>query len=123
MPRQKQKQCGRLCVAGLAFAICVGIGGCQSSAHSSDGRLKKIDEMLATELPRGTGIARVGYFLDSRGYRIVDTSKPQTMVAIVRQIDTETLRPANARVTFHFDAQGQLTSYELTSAPDELPHP
>jgi hypothetical protein len=82
-----------------------------------------MDEMLASELPKGTSMARASYFLSSRGFRTVPATKPQTIIAIVRQIDTETLRPANARVTFHFDARDQLESYEMTSAPDELPHP
>ena len=98
------------------------VGGCQTSAHTSDGRLRKIDEMLNSELPKGTSMGRVSYFLSSRGFKTEPTTKPQTMVAIVRQIDTETLRPANARVTFHFDDRDQLSSYELTAAPDEVPH-
>jgi hypothetical protein len=110
-------------VAVLILSVFFSIGGCKTSAHSSDSRLRKIDEMLDTELPRGTSMARVSFFLSERGYRTENAGKAQTMVAMVRQIDTETLRPANARVTFHFDAHDQLVSYELDPAPDEAPHP
>jgi hypothetical protein len=113
----------RLCVVGLALAISFSPWGCKTSAHSSDSRLRKIDEMLDAELPKGTSMARVTFFLSSRGYRIENPGKAQTIVAIVRKIDTETLRPANARVTFHFDAGDRLDSYELAASPDEPPHP
>jgi hypothetical protein len=110
-----------LLFAGL-FAV-LAIGGCKTSKHSSDARLRAIDEMLDAELPKGTNLARVSLFLNERGYRVENPGKGQTVVAVVRKIDTETLRPVNARVTFHFDAQDQLQSYEMTSAPDEPMHP
>ena len=110
-----------LLFAGLFAALA--IGGCKTSKHSSDARLKAIDEMLDAELPKGTNLARVSLFLNERGYRVENPGKAQTVVAVVRKIDTETLRPVNARVTFHFDGQDQLQSYEMTSAPDEPIHP
>jgi hypothetical protein len=42
----------------------------------------------------------------------------RTVVAIVRQVDTETLQPATARVQFHFDASNKMTYYDLQRAPD-----
>jgi hypothetical protein len=112
---------GILLCAGLFAAL--SIGGCKASKHSSDARLRAIDEMLDAELPKGTNLARVSLFLNERGYRVENPGQGQMVVAIVRKIDTETLRPVNARVTFHFDRQDQLQSYEMTSAPDEPLHP
>lgn len=112
---------GILLFAGLLTALT--IGGCKTSKHSSDARLRAIDEMLDAELPKGTNLARVSLFLNERGYRVENPGKGQMVVAVVRKIDTETLRPVNARVTFHFDAQDQLQSYEMASAPDEPMHP
>lgn len=106
-----------------AIFATLAIGGCKTSKHSSDARLRAIDEMLDAELPKGTNLARVSLFLNERGYRVENPGKGQMVVAVVRKIDTETLRPVNARVTFHFDAQDQLQSYEMTSAPDEPMHP
>jgi hypothetical protein len=103
----------------LALVLAAGVAGCKTSAHSSDPHLKKIDEMLDAELPKGTTMTRVSVFLSSRGYRVEDAPQPHTMVAIVRHINTETLRPATARVTFHFDAGERLTTYDLVAAPDE----
>jgi hypothetical protein len=103
----------------LAAAVLITVGGCKTSPHSSDPHVRKIDEMLDKELPKGTSMERVNLFLNERGYRIENRGKPQTIVAVVRQIDTDTLRPQNARVTFHFDTHDQLTSYELVSSADE----
>ena len=113
----------RLFLLVLVLAIVLNEAGCKASAHSSDPRLRKIDEMLGAELPKGTTMGRVSFFLSARGYRVENFGKAQTMVAIVRQIDTETLRPENARVTFHFDVYDRLASYELAPSPDEPPHP
>jgi hypothetical protein len=92
--------------------------GCKSHSHTSDFRLQKIDEMLSSQLPQGTPRPRVEYFLNSRGYQLEDSPDKAALVAVVRHIDTETLIPATARVTFHFDSNQKLLSYELQSAPD-----
>ncbi len=112
-----------LMLAMLAVAGVAGLAGCKTSAHSSDPHLRKIDEMLDAELPKGTPMTRVSVFLSSRGYRVEDSPKPRTIVAIVRHIDTETLRPATARVTFHFDPTERLKTYDLDPAPDEPQQP
>jgi len=103
----------------LAVVLVAGVAGCKTSAHSSDPHLRRIDEMLDAELPKGTTMTRVNVFLSSNGYRVEASPKPHTIVAIVRHIDTETLRPATARVTFYFDAGERLTTYDLAPAPDE----
>ncbi len=66
---------------------------------------------------------RVAFFLNSRGYELEPSAKPNTLVAIIHHVDTETLQPATARVTFYFDASEHLTSYDLAPAPDTTPHP
>jgi hypothetical protein len=92
--------------------------GCKSHSHTSDFRLQKIDEMLNSQLPQGTPKPRVEYFLNSRGYQLEDSPDKAALVAVVRHIDTETLIPATARVTFHFDSNEKLLSYELQPAAD-----
>jgi hypothetical protein len=80
--------------------------------------LRKIDEMLDAKLPKGTSRDRVAFFLTTRGYAVESSGDRRTVVAIVRQVDTETLQPATARVQFHFDASNKMTSYDLQRAPD-----
>ncbi len=92
--------------------------GCKSHSHTSDSRLQKIDEMLNTQLPPGTPMSIVDHFLKSRGYIVEDSPDKNSIVAVVRHVDTDTLQPATARVTFHFDSNRNLISYELQSAPD-----
>jgi len=92
--------------------------GCKSHSHTSDSRLQKIDEMLNSKLPPGTPMSRVDHFLKSRGYTVEDSPDKNSLVAVVRHVDTDTLQPATARVTFHFDSNSNLISYELQSAPD-----
>ena len=92
--------------------------GCKSHSHTSDSRLQKIDEMLNSKLSPGTPMSRVDHFLKSRGYTVEDSPDKNSLVAVVRHVDTDTLQPATARVTFHFDSNSNLISYELQSAPD-----
>jgi hypothetical protein len=103
----------------LAFSNC----GCKSNAHTSDSRLQKIDEMLNAQLPQGTPKSRVEYFLNSRGYKLEDSPDKNSFIGLVRHVDTDTLQPATARVTFHFDSNNKLISYELQSIPDALLRP
>jgi hypothetical protein len=92
--------------------------GCKRNGHTSDSRLRKIDEMLNSQLPQGTPRSRVEYFLNSRGYKLEDSPDKSSFIGVVRHVDTDTLQPATARVTFHFDVNNKLTSYELQSVPD-----
>ena len=107
-----------LSTAGAALFLAFSVCGCKSNAHTSDSRLEKIDEMLNTQLPRGTPRSRLEFFLNSHGYRLEDAPDKNSVVAVVRQIDTVTLQPRTARVTFHFDVHDKLVSYELEAAPD-----
>ncbi|HEY6387332.1 MAG TPA: hypothetical protein VIX91_16790 [Candidatus Acidoferrum sp.] len=107
-----------LAPACVILLIAISSNGCKHNGHTSDVRLQKIDEMLNVELPPGTPRSRVEYFLSSRGYKLEDAPDRNSVVAVVRHIDTDTLQPATARTTFHFDSNNKLTSYELQTAPD-----
>ena len=79
-----------------------------------DPQLKPIQEMIETQLPKGSTTAHVTDFLSVRGYEMQNPEKPGTLVAIIRHIDTQTVRPVTARVTFYFDVSGKLDSVEMT---------
>jgi hypothetical protein len=107
-----------LSMAGAALFLAFSLYGCKSHAHTSDSRLEKIDGMLNAQLPQGTPRSRLEFFLKSRGYKLEDSPDKSSLVAVVHLVDTDTLQPATARVTFHFDLNDRLVSYELQSAPD-----
>ena len=96
---------------------------CRKNAHTSDSRLQQIDELLNKQLPPGTPLAHVDHFLKSRGYIVQNSPDKNSLVALVRHIDTETLQPATARVTFHFDSNQNLISYDMQLVPDAPLHP
>ena len=108
----------------LTFVLLtVGLSGCKTSAHTSDPRLRQIDELLDSQLPQGTPKSRVIFFLSSQGFPLQNARDEKAVVAIVHRVDTSTLQPATARVTFHFDANDKLKSYELEPAADSPPQP
>jgi hypothetical protein len=89
--------------------------GCRRAGHTSDPRLQQIDEMLDSQLPAGTPKSRVVLYLSSQGYPIENSSDPRTITASIHHVDTESLKPVTASVTFHFDSQDKLQTYELTA--------
>jgi len=97
--------------------------GCRSGRHTSDSQLRQIDDMLDSQLPAGTSKSKVSFYLSSQGFPLEATNDPHFLVAVVHHVDTETLRPATARVTFHFDARDNLTTYELAAAPGPATQP
>jgi len=98
-------------------ALCLTLGACKKeSLHTSDPKLEGIDELLAKELPPGTSMTRVVYFLHVRGYEIRDPTEPHTLVAIVHHINPQTIQPEAARVTFRFDNNLKLVTYDLQPA-------
>jgi|SRR5271163_4499643 len=105
-------------LACLLCCMAVSVSGCHSNTHTSNPRLRQIDELLTAQLPNGTPRQRVSFFLRSRGFEERPSADPSAVVAVVRHVDTDTLQPAAARVTFHFDAQDKLTTYDLETAPD-----
>jgi hypothetical protein len=109
-------------VLGSVF-LSLALSGCKTSGHTSDPRLRQIDEMLDSQLPQGTPRSRVIFFLSSQNFAIENARDARTVVAIVHRVDTDTLQPATARVTFHFDDADKLKSYGLEPAPISAQQP
>ena len=109
----------RLVLAGFFLALAA--AGCKTGVHTSDPRLRQIDEMLNSQLPQGTPKSRVMFFLSSQNFAVENTSDAKAVVAIVHRVDTDTLQPATARVTFLFDASDKLKSYDLEPASSSAP--
>jgi hypothetical protein len=107
----------------LALLAVLAVAGCNLRGHTSDPHLKQIDQMIDSQLPTGTSKARVAFYLNSQGFQIESTTDPLAIVATLHHVDTETLQPASALVTFHFDAAGNLKSYELVAAPGSSSQP
>lgn len=105
---------GRLLFCSLLLLMASLATGCQKGYHVDDPQLKPIQEMIETQLPLGSTADRVTNFLSVRGYEMQAPEKPGTLVAIIRHIDLETVRPVTARVTFYFDANGKLNAVEMT---------
>jgi hypothetical protein len=100
--------------AKLLLALSLGgLAGCQSTVRTEDSQLKPIQEMLEKQLPPHTPEEKVVTFLDNRGYPILPAQKQGTIVANIRRTDTATVQPVIARVTFYFDANRKLNTFEL----------
>ena len=104
------------------FAM-LALAGCRPSGHTSDPRLRPIDEMLDSQLSAGTAKSRVMFYLSSQNFPVENTGDPRAIVAVVHHVDSDTLQPATARVTFHFDASDNLKSYELVGAAGSASRP
>jgi hypothetical protein len=107
----------------LGVLATIPLTGCRQGRHTSDPRLRQIDDMLDSQLPAGTSKSKVSFYLSSQGFPLESTNDPHSMVATIHHVDTDTLRPATARVTFHFDARDNLTSYDLAAAPSSTSQP
>jgi hypothetical protein len=94
----------------LAFA---GLAGCSGAGKTDDPQLKPIQAMLEEQLPRRTPEEKVVLYLDNHGYSILAAQKQGTIVAIIRRKDTAAVQPVSARVTFYFDANRKLNTFEL----------
>ena len=110
-----------LCLLGV-FAM-LALAGCKQNGHTSDPRLRQIDEMLDSQLPTGTAKSRVSFYLSSQGFPLESTGDPRAIVAVIHHVDTDTLQPSTARVTFHFDAGDNLKSYELVTVAGSASQP
>jgi hypothetical protein len=110
-----------LLLAGVFLVLA--LAGCKTGAHTSDPRLRQIDEMLDSQLPQGTPRARVIFYLSSQNFAVENPGDAKAVVAIVHRVDTDTLQPVTARVTFRFDASDKLKSYDLEPATGPVPQP
>ena len=102
----------------LALALAV-LAGCQKTARTEDPQLKPIQAMLEQQLPAHTPEEKVVLYLDDNGYAILGAQKQGTIVAIIRRKDTAAVQPVVARVTFYFDANRKLNTFELQRPADE----
>ena len=101
--------------------LLLSLGCSDPSRHTSDSSLRQIDEMLNTDLPKGTTKQKIVLYLTSRGFEPTTLLDGNAIVATVTHIDTDTLRPASAEVIFTFDSGNNLISYEMHSANTVLP--
>lgn len=97
------------------FLLC----GCKNTFKIVDPQLKPIQTMLEQKLPAGSNLAIVQQFLSARGYQTEPPEKPGTVVAVIRHVDPQLLRPVTARATFYFDAHDKLDTFELTRIPNQ----
>jgi hypothetical protein len=95
------------------FASVFLFASCRNAFKVEDPQLKPIQAMIEEKLPVGSTEGAVQEFLSARGYPTEPSDKPGTLIAIIRHIDTEKLQPVTARVTFYFDANGKLNTYEI----------
>jgi len=102
-----------LALAAVSFA------GCQKTVRTEDPQLKPIQAMLEQQLPPRTPEEKVVTFLDNHGYPILAAQKQGTIVADIRRKDTAAVQPVIARVTFYFDANRKLNTFELQRSVDE----
>lgn len=94
-------------------------GGCGKTARTDDPQLKPIAAMLEEQLPPRTPQEKVVAFLDNHGYPILAAQKQGTIVANIRRTDTAAVQPVIARVTFYFDANRKLNTFELQRPANE----
>ena len=108
-----------LALAAVSFA------GCQKTVRTEDPQLKPIQAMLEQQLPPRTPEEQVVAFLDNRGYPILPAQKQGTIVANIRGVanirrtDRQAIQPVIARVTFYFDANRKLNTFELQRSVDQ----
>ena len=101
---------------GLVLAS---FAGCHGTGTTEDPQLKPIRAMLEQQLPPRTPEEKVVTFLDNHGYPILAAQKQGTIVANIRRTDTATVQPIIARVTFYFDANRKLNTFELQRPANE----
>ena len=109
---------GKHCTLMFALAL-VGSGGCGKTAGTEDPQLRPIRTMLEQQLPPHTPEEKVVTILDNHGYSILAAQKQGTIVAIIRRKDTAAVQPVMARVTFYFDANRKLNTFELQGPENE----
>jgi hypothetical protein len=107
----------------LGLLLILPLVACRGGRHTHNSRLREIDEMLDTRLPEASTKSRVVVYLNSQGFPLQPSKDSRELVALVHHVDTETLKPVTALVTFHFDAADKLKSYDLVEAPDSIPPP
>lgn len=113
--RQQKPHCFLLLF--LAAALVLAAGCKHEAGEVDDPQLKPIQAMIQQALPIGTTQASVEEFISARGYP-TEPGKPGTLVAVIRHIDTQKLQPVTARVTFFFDANRKLNTYEIVRIPN-----
>ena len=101
----------------LLFVFVLLVAGCQKTSRTDDPQLKPVQAMLDQQLSPGTSEADVAAYLEKHGYATQTAEKRGTIVATVR-MDSGAASPVSARVTFYFDANHKLNTFELQRAPN-----
>lgn len=107
----------------LLAAFLLGFAGCKDSLRNAlkveDPQLKPIETMVQQNVPLGSSQGVVLQFLSARGYPTDNPTERDTIVGIIRHIDTQKMQPVTARVTFYFDKNGRLASFDFVRIMNE----
>jgi hypothetical protein len=107
----------RLALLFFVGTLLLAAGCKQQTPEVDDPQLKPIQAIIDQAVPIGTSQASVEEFISGRGYT-EQSGKAGTLVADIRHIDTQKLQPVTARVTFYFDANRKLITYEIVRIPN-----
>jgi|SRR5215471_1368417 len=110
---QRAERLAKLCTLLLCAAVGWAAGCSHAQIRTSDPQLKPIQDMLDEQLQQGTPEANVLTYLNNHGYAVLPAGKDGTIVTSIRHIDTQTVQPVTARVTFYFDENHKLKTFEL----------
>src|SRR5438552_9515112 len=75
------------------------LAGCKQNGHTSDPRLRQIDEMLDSQLPSGAARSRVTFYLSSQNFPVEDTRDQHQIVATVHYLFHNSLQPPASPTT------------------------
>jgi hypothetical protein len=106
--------------AAFACTTSLWTGGCHKTKRTDDPQLEAIQQVLDAHVPPGTPEEKVRAFLKSRGCVELPPQRPGTLVAIIPPAEAARTQ-AVARVTFYFDANGKLNTFELQRATEGSP--
>ena len=103
----------------FAGIVLLGTVACRKSVRTDDPQLKPVQQLLDAQLPLGTSEDKVKAFLSQRGYAVLPSQKPGTVVAVIPSAGNPEASPLTAQVTFYFDANGKLNTFALVRASGE----
>src|SRR5260370_7117606 len=86
----------------LGVFTMLALAECKHRGHTSDPRLRQIDQMLDSQLPAGTPKSRVSFYLSSQGFPPEKTRDPNDTPPVVPPVHPTPPHPPPLPLPFPF---------------------